>query len=365
MNIEPPAPTPPAAEKVALRNVRVFDGTRILDPGTVVIDDGLIDTDPTHARTIDCAGAILLPGFIDSHVHLHSPDTLRRLASRGVTTALDMATWPPQLVQSLRNVNGLTDIRSAGTPAIGPDGTHAHIPGIPADAIVREPAAAATFIAARVAERADYIKIVIDDHGPNQETVDALIAAAHAHGLQVIVHAAQPGPFAAALRSGADVITHIPVGKPLTADQVQAMAACGHISVPTLTMMEGTAAAFGHPQAFGASLASVGALHRAGVPILAGTDANTQPGVPFQVPHGESLHHEMELLVAAGLSTLDTLRAAISLPAQHFGLNDRGAISPGLRADLVLIDGDPLATISATQNIQRIWCCGHEHTPSH
>lgn len=364
MSIEIPAPTPPAAGKVALGNVRVFDGTRILEPGTVVIDDGLIATDPTGARTIDCAGAILLPGLIDSHVHLHGRDTLHKLASSGVTTALDMATWPPQLVQSLRNIDGLTDIRSAGTPAIGPHGTHAHIPGIPADAIVREPADAGAFIAARVAERVDYIKIVVDDRGPDQETVDALIAAAHAHRLQVIVHAAQPGPFATALRSGADVITHIPIGKPLSGDDVRSMAAGGQISVPTLTMMEGTAAAFGHPEAFGASLASVGALHRAGVPVLAGTDANTQPGVPFQVPHGESLHHELELLVAAGLSTLDALRAATSSPAQHFGLHDRGAITPGQRADLVLIDGDPLATISATQNIQRIWC-GGQSTPSH
>ena len=75
---------------------------------------------------------------------------------------------------------------------------------------------------------------------------------------------------------------------------------------------------------------------------------------------GESLHRELELLVVAGLSTIDALRAATSLPAKHFGLSDRGIIAPGHRADLVLIADDPIADISATRSIQRVWCGGME-----
>ena len=106
---------------------------------------------------------------------------------------------------------------------------------------------------------------------------------------------------------------------------------------------------------------TVAALHRAGVPILAGTDANETPGVPFNPMFGDSLHHELELLVEAGLSTIDALRAATSLPAQHFGLIDRGIIKPGYRADLVLIDGNPLEDIRATRQIRRVWCGGIEY----
>ena len=106
--------------KVALTNVRVFDGRQLQPPGTVVIDGARIGTDPAGAEVIDGDGGVLLPGLIDAHVHLTDRDTLGRLAVAGVTTALDMACGPPALVDSLRGVAGLTDIRSAGTPAIRP-----------------------------------------------------------------------------------------------------------------------------------------------------------------------------------------------------------------------------------------------------
>ncbi|GAA3309883.1 hypothetical protein GCM10020295_75610 [Streptomyces cinereospinus] len=75
----------------------MFDGRRLTEPRTVVIDGGTVsrDTRTAGARTVDGTGMTLLPGLIDAHVHLHGPDTLARLAAHGVTTALDMATWPP------------------------------------------------------------------------------------------------------------------------------------------------------------------------------------------------------------------------------------------------------------------------------
>ena len=72
--------------------------------------------------------------------------------------------------------------------------------------------------------------------------------------------------------------------------------------------------------------------------------------------HGIALHHELELLVRAGLSPgRGALAAATSVPAQAFGLADRGRVAPGLRADLLLVDGDPCADITATRNIAAIW----------
>ena len=109
---------------------------------------------------------------------------------------------------------------------------------------------------------------------------------------------------------------------------------------------------------FSNASSSVKNVYQSGIPILAGTDANA---VPAPIPHpafGESMHDELELLVQAGLSTVDALRAATILPAQYFGLWDRGIIAPGRRADLVLLTGNPLDDITATRSIKTVWCGG-------
>ena len=158
----------------ALQNVRVFDGDRLLEPGTVV----------------DGRGGVLLPGLFDAHVHLLGPDDLDLLAHAGVTTALDMACWPPQHVDALRG--RAPDIRSAGTPAIGAGRTHARMPGMPAEAILNAPRQAAPFVEKRVAEGSDYIKVVIEWPGPDlldQATIDAVVARARAHGKRSVAHA--------------------------------------------------------------------------------------------------------------------------------------------------------------------------------
>jgi imidazolonepropionase-like amidohydrolase len=157
------------------------------------------------------------------------------------------------------------------------------------------------------------------------------------------------------------MLTHAPLDKTLDDAAVQLMVNDGRICIPTLTMMKGIVAGRGLPVAMFANASdSVAAMYRAGVPILAGTDANTGIGTPAKILHGESIHEELELLVEAGLSTVDALRAATSLPAKYFGLRDRGIIEPGKRADLVLISGDPIRNISETRSIQRVWCGGIE-----
>ena len=92
-------------------------------------------------------------------------------------------------------------------------------------------------------------------------------------------------------------------------------------------------------------------LHKSGVGILAGTDA---PSVPFSYP-GFSLHEELQLLVEAGLTPLDALRSATSGPAEFFGMREQlGTIEAGKRAELVLLDADPLADIHNTQRINTV-----------
>lgn len=85
------------------------------------------------------------------------------------------------------------------------------------------------------------------------------------------------------------------------------------------------------------------ALRAAGVRLLAGTDANI-----WEPRHGAGMHQELALLVRAGLSAEEALTAATSRVADKFGLTDRGRIAPGLRADLLLVDGDPTADVTAT-----------------
>ncbi|WP_297645106.1 amidohydrolase family protein [Pseudonocardia sp.] len=347
-----------------LRNVRVFDGDRLLEPGTVVIDGALIGNPGPEGTDVDGRSGVLLPGLFDAHVHLLGPDDLDRLAASGVTTALDMACWPPPHVDALRG--RVPDIRSAGTPAIGAGGPHARMPGMPADAILSAPEEAEPFVAKRVAEGSDYIKIVAERPGPDmldQATVDALVAAARAHGKLSVAHASSVAAYRTAVQAGVDVVTHVPLDGVLDDETVARMVAEGQVAVPTLSMMEATVRGRGRPgEAYENARDSVAALHAAGVPVLAGTDANSAPGSPSPVSHGDSLHHELALLVEAGLSTVEALRSATSLPARCFGLGDRGSITPGLRADLVLVTGDPLADIAATRSIERIWCAGVDVT---
>ena len=95
---------------------------------------------------------------------------------------------------------------------------------------------------------------------------------------------------------------------------------------------------------------AVRALRKAGVPILAGTDA-PNPGTA----HGASMHRELELLVAAGLTPVEALTAATATPAAAFHLEGRGRVAPGMIADLLLVDGDPTTDILATRKIDVIW----------
>lgn len=104
------------------------------------------------------------------------------------------------------------------------------------------------------------------------------------------------------------------------------------------------------PTAEAGIVTSVKALHAAGVPLLAGTDASN-PGTTW----GASMHGELELLVAAGLTPADALASATATPARAFGLGDRGRIARGLRADLLLVDGDPTRDIRATRRIVAVW----------
>jgi imidazolonepropionase-like amidohydrolase len=229
-----------------------------------------------------------------------------------------------------------------------------------AQGLVGDPDEARAYVSQRVSEGVDYIKIIVDPPGFDEPTVRALVEAAHAQGLRTIAHAATRDAVLLAQAAGVDVLTHAPIDRQLEDGDVQRTRTSGQVVVPTLTMMKAIVERIGAvaPVSYDVARSTVGRWYRAGVTILAGTDANQAPSAPASPPYGTSLHHELELLVGAGPSAVDALRSATVLAAEHFGLSDRGVITAGKRADLVLVDGDPLSDINAVSKIAAVWCAG-------
>ena len=344
---------------VAISNVKVFDGQKIQEPSTVIIDGDKIGTpEMIPTETIDGQGAVLLPGLIDCHIHLNSPEDLRQMTKYGITTALDMGTWPVERLNSCRGQHGRTDIRACGLAATAPGSAHSRIPTLPHESLVSNAADAQRFVSSQVAQGADYIKVVADIPGPDQKTLDALVESAHRCEKFVVAHAITTAATRMAQAAGVDVITHAPIDGMMSDEEISNMLESNRISIPTLVMMKKTALAKGAD--YGNCRKTVAALHRAGVPILAGTDANQAEGVPANVSHGSGLHEELELLVECGLSTVEAIQAATYLPAKYLGIQDRGSIEPGRRADLILIRGNPVENIKDTMSIERVWIAGHE-----
>ncbi len=361
-------------------DVRVFDGHVVSDPTAVTLSGASILGVESSAigdpqLVVDGGGGVLLAGLIDAHVHLDGSEALQLNRRWGVTTVLDMAIHPPSLLRSLRDQPGLPDVRSAGMPASAPGGTQTTRMGFPPETALSGPHQAEAFVAARVAEGSDYLKIIVEDPrrmglaALTQPTLDALVVAGRARGLRTVAHASSTAAERMALDAGVDVLTHAPVDADLPPELIQRAHTQHTALIPTLTMMEtvvanvpqrpggGTAPDYTHCRA------TVADMYRRGVPVLAGTDANTAPGSPMQVPHGVSLHHELELLVDAGLTPVDAVRAATVLPARTFALDDRGRVAPGLRADLILIDGDPTIDITSTRALRAVWCAGRRFDP--
>lgn len=354
-----------------ITGVRVFNGEG-LDPVTAVhvVNGRFTDAVGDDAVEFDGGGAALLPGLIDAHVHVAAVDHLVEEARAGVTTVLDMGAPDRARLDALRHRPGLPDIRSALAPASAPGAfPTTHMGYDPATALTG-PESAAQFIDDRVAEGADFIKIIVEDprvppHAAlDGDTVRAVADAARKQGRLSIAHATSLTAARTAVDAGVDVLTHAPLDRPINAELAQRIAAAGIVVVPTLVMMRGVAGrvAAARPGAvdYAHAVASVTALHEAGVSIVAGTDSNAAPGSVNAVAHGTSLHTELGLLVDAGLTPVQALRAAGILAAETFGPTDRGRIKPGQRADFILVDGDPTLSIAASRAIRAVWIGGDQ-----
>ncbi|HUY19327.1 MAG TPA: amidohydrolase family protein [Candidatus Binataceae bacterium] len=387
--------------KFLIRGARLFDGDAVVEVGSVLVEGGKIVAvgerleSPSGTEIIDAQGMTLMPGLIDAHTHA-MPPSLEHAILFGVTTELDMFSCPEWMDDQRRQAatrNDLADVRSASVGATVLGGHPSMMIGIvfagqfPTLASAKD---APAFVATRVAEGADYIKLIIEDGaalGHPSPTLDlemaaALVSAAHAHGKMAVAHATSVAGFRQAIAAGVDGIVHVFVDRPPTDEIIGAVRDAGVFVVPTLSTMgsltgelsgedlahdgraQGLVPADWHrnlcrcwqlnsPGKLKHGLDATLALHRARVPILAGTDA-AAIGV-VGTAHGISLHGELRLLVQAGLTPLEALRSATSMPASHFKLTDRGRLAPGLQADLLLVEGDPTSNIADTLSIRGIW----------
>lgn len=412
----PQTPAPPTAEPLAIANARVVDvdAGEARPPMNILIENGrVLRLDPASTpipdrfRVVDAGGRFALPGLIDSHVHYVDPDTYGPLMlAHGVAVVRDLG-------NDTRTILDIRDRLNAGE-LLGPRmiATGAIIDGNPPIWPFSEPVENAEQARAAVDKLADagvdQIKLY---SGLSPEAYHAAVERARERGLLAVGHVPVAVPLADAAGAGHGTIEHLTGFDVMLAQLLEpdsdigmdfrlravAIARSEEISderlleamepivrartaqVPTLVVFEGVAAIAertephpmdkyvkGELKAFwsaagydewGRTMRAqipamhrlVGLLHDRGVPILAGTDL-ANPNVHA----GWSLHHELQLLVACGLSEAEALRAATTVPADLFGLEGVGRLTPGAEASLLLLDADPLEDIANTLAIDAV-----------
>lgn len=414
---------------IPMTGAAVFDSADVVIRGRTIV--GVVPPGKAQvsgdAIVIDGRGQYLIPGLIDSHVHIKEQDPLFLFVASGVTTVQNMSGRPYHLDMRARVAAG-----SLLGPRIVTTGPTT------AEVGVTTPEEVDRLVAEQKARGYDAIKMYGSRGGDmTLESYRALNAAARTHGMRVVGHAPRNLPFAVVLgerQSSIDhmeeiVYTHRPFARFLapyvdlqfgraTANVRDSLASAGvpdfsrelereitelaravrqsGVAVtPNLvffrniqwmttdsihTLLRAPELAYASPQqrlswspllnryhnAWRGNRATISryldevvdlqraitlAFHKAGVPLMTGTDSEYLGAQP-----GFGVHTELELLVALGMSPLDALRAATVTPARVMRIADSvGTIAPGNVADLVLLAGNPLVDIRNTRRIAGVF----------
>lgn len=360
----------PANSQFTIKNAQVFNGSGFQSAQSVIISNDKIVTVggaiPPGINSIDGTGKYLIPGLIDSHVHPASCSNLADLAGYGVTTAINMACLNYTTCSQLKGQLGTTDYITAGEIACGTGSVHAIAFGVPSAETIGPDTDLSALVDYTFGNGSDFFKIVAEDKGPTLEQQSTMVRLAHQHGSFAATHATLMEYYDQAIQSKADGIQHTPADSLLSKSQISQIRSQGQFVTPT---MEFYRLAFSNPAlgpvlGFNASCnysniqTNVANMHAAGVPIAVGTDSvGSLPGV-INYPFGRSLHCELQNLVDAGFGNAEAIQAATAGAAKLYRLYDRGSISTGMRADLLLLNSNPIENITNTLDINAAWVGG-------
>lgn len=382
----------PATGKVATEQTLVLEGGKV-----VRVEAGY--TTAPGARVIDLHDSFVLPGLIDSHVHLTSeqgPDSRleeftktksdlaldgawngMKTLKAGFTTVADLGA-PNEAIFALRGAirSGRIPgprIIAAGSPISVHGGHGDPANGMPEELVhVYRPTSVCSgaddcrrAVREQVRAGADIIKITATGGvlsqtaaGLGQQFSDdelrAIVETAHSMGRKVTAHAHGFDGINSFLRAGGDSIEH---GTYLDAESIKLFRSTGAWLIPTLSAGDFVAREAARPGTFlspaqrdKALLAGPKMLdmarraHEGGVRIAFGTDTGVSP-------HGDNAG-EFALLVKAGLTPLDAIRSATIWAAEHLGLLDQiGSLLPGKQADLIAVRGDPLTDVTVLTRV--------------
>ncbi len=356
-----PVPTGAPAEWLVIENGALVDGSggapvpraRVVVHGGLVAAAGPMDAVPAPAGAVvlDAGGGTILPGLVNAHVHGVADPALRRrdYLARGVTLICDAGSpWADLPALALESDRGRPTARAvAAGPVLAPPGGYpGPVHGRQYVVEARGSAAVRAAVDRLRAAGAGMLKLAFEpgrDHGDlpvfGPDEARAAVARAHALGMVARAHVEDAAWLEAALEAGVDVVDHAPVprhgGPPVPDALLARMAARGVVMVPTLTAA--VRATWDN-----APLLDVVRRYAAqGGPVAAGTDA------PFAgVAQGPPLE-ELDLLARSGLDPMAVLLAATSRAARACGRPGLGRIAPGRIADILVVDGDPLADRAA------------------
>ena len=381
-------PSVSSSDRVALVGATVIDGTGrdAIPNATVIVRNGRIEAIgpstttpvPTGARRIDVRGKTVIPGLWDMHAHLHQLEWLPSYLATGVTSVRDMGN-ELTFVTALRDA---VDSKRARGPNIFlaglVDGPGVNAFGEFSASTPAEGRAIVRRYAARGFEQIKLYSLLAPD------VVSAICDEAHKLGLIVTGHIPNSLTLSAAIDSGMDQVAHLPIRGDLASDSGTAMIAKfksrGIIFDPTASWGEigghSTAEPLEHfqpgavhmPSVFlqfraagwgsattdtataharlARALTNIRILHDAGVLLVAGTDE----GVP-----GFSVYRELELYVKAGFTPMEALRSATAVSAKAMHADkELGTLEPGKRADLLVLERNPLDEISNVRTLRSV-----------
>ena len=399
------------------------DGGPPLGGGVLVVDEGVITdvglaanvTIPEGATIVDLTGKTVMPTLVDLHGHVGFVDDLSfdnanytrevitdqldRYAYHGVGVIVSLGTDPGDQAFGIKadQETGIlggarlhTAFRGIARPEAGP-GAPTMRPTAFGASTVEE---AVGFVEEIAATNADFLKIWVDDRGGSVEKLGPdlygpIIEAAHERNLRVIAHIFFAEDARELVAAGVDGFAHLVRDVEMDDELVAAIVENDVFVMPNLAVSERGRNAeppawVDHPllaesvspevitriresyanrtpeaaaqgtESFAMMLRSLKKLSDAGARLVLGADTGIQDHI-----QGYMEHHELELVVEAGISPAKAIQIATSAPAEVLGVNT-GLLARGKRADFLVLDANPMYGISATRQISAVFLAGEE-----